>query len=465
VAEEEAGTHYRFGPLERRGLIAGWRGGQIAAVATGLVVAVGLLRSRPSTIGVVLAFVALSVGVVVAVWPVGGRTVEEWAPDAARHVDVLRLQRRARRDRPFESLGVLGVDLTPTGVMRSDPSDAGASPGTGAGVILDGSRQTYTAVLDVSAPGFVLMGADDKSRRVSAWSGVLASLARDGTTLHRVQWVERSLPDDGTAVRGYAAENAVMGAGDAPGRSYAGLVESEIGAVHRHEVLVSVTVHAGRAARAVRTAGGGTRGACALVLREAANLTRRLRDAGFHTGGVLDPGSVRDVVRRPMASQIEWGRIRSDEMWHATYWIAEWPRTDVGADFLGPLLLVADIRRSVSVVMEPVDARKAAQKIESARTADIADAELRRRGGFLATARRRREEEVLAQREVELADGHASFRFSGYVTVSAEDPDGLEEACGRVEQAAGQAGLELRRCYGDQAQAFTCTLPLGRGLA
>ena len=108
---------------------------------------------------------------------------------------------------------------------------------------------------------------------------------------------------------------------------------------------------------------------------------------------------------------------------------------------------------------------EASRKAEQARTADIADSELRRRGGFLATARRRKEEEILARREVELADGHAQYRFSGYITVSAPDPDALEEACGRVEQAAGQAGLELRRCYGDQANTFMCTLPLGRGLA
>ena len=119
----------------------------------------------------------------------------------------------------------------------------------------------------------------------------------------------------------------------------------------------------------------------------------------------------------------------------------------------------------MSVVMEPLGPIEASRKAEQARTADIADSELRRRGGFLATARRRKEEEILARREIELADGHAQYRFSGYVTVSASDPDALEEACGRVEQAAGQAGLELRRCYGDQANTFLCTLPLGRGLA
>jgi hypothetical protein len=165
-----------------------------------------------------------------------------------------------------------------------------------------------------------------------------------------------------------------------------------------------------------------------------------------------------------MATAPEWGRIRVDGTWHVTYWVAEWPRADVGPDFLAPLLLMSDVRRTVSVVMEPVGPLRAARQVEQARTADIADGELRRRGGFLATARRRREEETLAHREVELADGHGQFRFSAYVTVTAGDSDRLAEACGRVEQAAAQAGLDVRVCYGDQLEAFTCTLPLGRGL-
>jgi hypothetical protein len=115
--------------------------------------------------------------------------------------------------------------------------------------------------------------------------------------------------------------------------------------------------------------------------------------------------------------------------------------------------------------MEPLGPVQAARKIEQTRTADIADSELRRRGGFLATARRRREQEVLVQREMELAEGHAPYRFSGYVTVSAVSPDELEDACAQTEQSAARCGLELRLCYGDQARAFLATLPLGRGLA
>jgi hypothetical protein len=487
VAEqEEAPVRYRFGPLEWRGLVAGWRGGQIAVVAVGLVVAVGVLRAGSSPLGVALALGAVAGAVTAATWPFAGRTAEEWAPEAVRHADTVRRQRRLRRNQPFASLRLLDVDLSAAdGPGLRGGGGRGADDGRRAGVIHDVATRTYTVVLRASGPGFVLLGASDKARRVNGWSGVLASLARQGTAVHRVQWIERSLPDDGAEVGGDVDDRAVLPASSAPRRSYTELVDGEAAAVHRHEVLVAVTVHAGHAARAVRAAGGGQRGACVVLLREAASLARRLGEAGIDVVGILSPGPLADTVRRgfdadtatrrrppgagtwpgPMGMLTEWDRVRIDATWHATFWIAEWPRTDVPADFLGPLLLASDVRRSVSVVMEPVAPLRAARKIEQARTADIADAELRRRGGFLATARRRREEDVLVEREGELADGHASFRFSGYVTVSASDADALDDACGRVEQMAGQAGLELRRCYGDQALAFTCTLPLGRGLA
>ncbi|MGH9110256.1 MAG: SCO6880 family protein, partial [Acidimicrobiales bacterium] len=166
----------------------------------------------------------------------------------------------------------------------------------------------------------------------------------------------------------------------------------------------------------------------------------------------------------PMAVETEWSCLRTDGTWHATYWVAEWPRVDVGPDFLGPLLL-GSTRRTVSVVMEPLSPVRAVRQAEQARTADLADAELRRRGGFLSTARRAKEAELAGRREEELADGHASVRFSGYVTVTAPDRQLLAAACEATEQAAGQCRLELRRLYGDQERAFAYSLPLARGLS
>ena len=221
MAESEVSPpRYRFGPLQRRGLVAGWRGGQIGAVAAALVVGVGVLRASTSATGVVLATIALAVGVGFATWPIAGRTAEEWTPDALRHAGTLGRRWRPRAS-PFSHTRLIAVDL-------------GAR---GAGVVHERSRRTFTAVLGASAPGFVLLDEKDRGRRVDAWAGVLASLARDGSAVHRVQWVERVVPAPemvGSNRRPPAEEG---GGCDGAHASYDALVTAESHASLRHQVL------------------------------------------------------------------------------------------------------------------------------------------------------------------------------------------------------------------------------------
>jgi len=486
-------ARYRFGPLERRGLIAGWRGGQIASVAAGLVVAVTVLRARPDVAGGVLALVAVAGGVGVACWPVAGRTPEEWVPTLARWgVDTSVRRRRWRSSAP--AAGHRAGRGTHAGRPQPAHPDAGpfgeltlltldADGGRRTAVVHDARDRTFTAVLAVRGHSFALLGAEEKERRVGGWSAVLAGLAREGSLIHRLQWLAVALPDDGVAVRSYVSEASVAPADSPVRRSYGELLEGAGADTCRHEVLLVLQV------REARTRGSSThrrRESCVALLREAESMQRLIGDADITVDGLLGAEALVGVLRRtgtttaaraiepdkpaapsspwPMGVEVEWSRIRTDEVWHATYWIAEWPRIDVGPDFLAPLLL-GPVRRSVSVVMEPISPSRATRQVEQARTADLADSELRRRGGFLSTARRAREAEIVVRREAELADGHASFRFSGYVTVSAASSESLEEACQTTEQAAGQAHLELRRLYGDQGRALTCTLPLARGLS
>ena len=56
-------------------------------------------------------------------------------------------------------------------------------------------------------------------------------------------------------------------------------------------------------------------------------------------------------------------------------------------------------------------------------------ARLRRHGPGPRTSTRRRR-----RREAELAEGHAAFRFTGYLAVTADDETALAAACGRIEQ-------------------------------
>lgn len=301
---------------------------------------------------------------------------------------------------------------------------------------------------------------------------MLASLSREGSPVHRVQWVASSFPDEGQGVRSYLEARRVAAADSACAESY----EELLSAVHAdgctHSVVLAVQV------RQPKSLEDG----CRTLEREVLALGRQLRDADVVVEGVLSVDDLAQQMLRtyvprpglqmpaphvedpwPMAMEEQWSTVRVDGMVHATFWICEWPRTDVRSDFLAPLL-ICPVRSTLSVVMEPLGPDQAQRKVEASRTADLADSELRRRGGFMATARHARESEVLARREEELADGHASFRFSGFVTVSAPTHGELEVACDAVLHAAGQCRLLLRRLYGDQAMAYTCTLPLGRGL-
>ncbi len=450
----EGGSRYRFGPRERGGALAGWRAGQIVTVAVGLVFGVLVLRWEPNAAGVAAAIGILVLYGALATVPVSGRTGDEWLP-----VAVCWGARRAGRPGARHMGALRGVRL-----LRAGWRDMG--------VVHDHPARTLTAALSLRGGGFALLGPDEQDRRVGAWASVLTSLAREGSPVHRVQWVAASFPDDGQGVRSYLATEAVPGAASACTASYDALLSDMDSHTCAHDVVLAVQVRLTRSVEA----------GCATLAREVGSLVRLLSDADVEVESVLTADDLAHQLVRtyeahvpsagttlslddpwPMAMEESWSTLRVDGMLHATFWVAEWPRVEVRSDFLAPLLL-GSARSTFSVVMEPLGPDAAVRKVEASRTADLADAELRRRGGFVSTARHARESEVLARREAELAEGHASFRYSGYVTVSAPSEQELAVACDVVQHAAGQSRLALRRLYGDQASAYTCALPLCRGL-
>jgi len=453
-----SGSRYRFGPRERGGALAGWRAGQIVTVAVGLLFGVLVLRWEPNAAGVAAAIGILVLYGALATVPVAGRTGDEWLP-----VTVCWGTRRAGARRGSAMAALRGLRL-----LRAGWHDMG--------VVHDRTTRTLTAALSLRGGSFALLGPDDQDRRVGAWASVLSSLAREGSPVHRVQWIAASFPDDGRGVRSYLAAEADPAAASACTASYEALLTDMDSHTCAHDVVLVVQV---RLTKSVEVG-------CAALAREVGSLVRLLADAEVEVESVLTADDLALQLLRtyqpqgaaggashgaapglgdpwPMAMEESWSAVRVDGMVHATFWVAEWPRTEVRSDFLAPLLL-GSARSTLSVVMEPLGPDAAVRKVEASRTADLADAELRRRGGFVSTARHQRESEVLARREAELAEGHSSFRYSGFVTVSAPGEEELVAACDAVQHAAGQSRLALRRLYGDQASAYTCTLPLCRGL-
>ncbi len=488
---------YEFGPLERRGFVAGLRLGQVAVIAAALLCGVLVIRLDSTPVGFTAAAVILAFAAAVAFWQVGSRTPQEWLPVIGRWL-AKRWRGQHRYTSAVPLLGLVDGEAAPTppatlaGVrILAERIEATGQP---IGVVHDARNGTYAAVLAVRGRSFELADVEEKVRRLEAWGAVLASLGRAGSPIYRLQWIERTTDDDGDEIGRYLASAVKVPAGSPSLASYLELVDAAGPASQPHELLLVVSISAVRSRRAIKAAGGGDAGATTVLVREVLALTRELLSAEVIVDGALtprmvarafrtafDPPARAKLARRaagdprdagttegnawPLATEASWATYRSEDAWHATYWVGQWPRMPVGPDFLAHLLLGTTAMRTVSLTMEPVPNGRAHREVENALVQGLADDELRARAGFMATARRRREREAVSRREEELAIGHADYRMCGFVTVTAADPEELEVACGEVEQAAERSRLELRRLYGEQDTAFTCTLPLGRGIA
>ena len=184
----------------------------------------------------------------------------------------------------------------------------------------------------------------------------------------------------------------MLGPETRPGRSYASLVDTSTPVTRRHRVLVPLTVHTGRSARAIRASGGGHAGASAVLFRELAALQRQLQAADVTVDGVLGPEALASVCREAgsalfaaAARAVRTGPGRRggavDDLA-----LAHGHGGDVGRrphrrhagtrptgspngresrsrpDFLGPLLF-SPLRRTIAVTMEPVSPSRAARQV------------------------------------------------------------------------------------------------------
>jgi Putative type VII ESX secretion system translocon, EccE len=490
---------YRFGPLERRGLIGSMRPGQLLVLGTTVLLTIMVVETLRNGAGLALGAMLLSVGGLASFVPFSGRTLNEWVPVVASFLS----RKMAGRDQWRSGAAEAGTRFIGGEIPVRPPDPIGrvellAFPfrGVELGVLADRSNGTYTAVIQARARSFVLLDPEDKAQRLAGWAGVVAGLAREGSPISRIQWLERTVPDDRNALNRYLREalDPSIGLDALPLQSYLRLTQAAGPVTEAHELYIALQLSASKAAKAIKQAGGKDTGACMVLARELDTMARRLEQAEVEVLHALGPRRLAATIRLaydpnartnlarlgsidpsredgvsarnawPQTTRTYWSHYRTNDVVHCTYWIAEWPRIEVGPDFMAPLLVQTRCMRTVSVTMEPVPPLKAMRAVGFAKTADIADEELRQKLGFIGTAKRRNQAEAVARREQELADGHADVRFSGYITVTADDTEELAAACGEVEHAAGQCRLEIQRCDGEQEIAFTWTLPMCRGL-
>ena len=487
---------YSFGPLERRGLLGPVRTGQAAIIAVSGMAGIAALDASPSATGALVALGLVAGALAASFAPVGGRTVEEWLPLTLAFWGRRLARRRFASDvvtagAHAPAAGRLGVRLRgpapiapPT--LRGVRLLAADYHGRQLGALSERSGRRLTSVLACRVAAFALLDRDAQERRLARWGLVLSGAG--GTAIRRLQWIERTAPAQGDELARWMhteRDPKVPLRGTPMIDSYLELISSTARVSQEHEILIAVQVDAQRVrdraavvqalveqtervahgleAAEVVVLGALSPGQLARTLRTAFDPYARAELTALE-GCDGDRDGLDEVNAWPLGVRETWEHYQSDGALHATYWIGAWPRIEVSAMFMDALLGHAEAVRTVSVTFEPLAADRSTREVEAAVTRDRADRELRARFGQSETARQRQAADATMRREVELAAGHTEIRLSGFVTVTGRDPEDLRRACAEVLEQAARARLELHRLYGQQADAFTFTLPLGRGL-
>jgi hypothetical protein len=264
-------------------------------------------------------------------------------------------------------------------------------------------------------------------------------------------------------------------------------------------------VSASRARAAIKAAGGGHDGACAVLIHELVALQPALARADLRAVGWLDVRTLAAVIRSafdphtctrapgawagagpdgaaagqagrrtafgpdlagPAAAESSWSVYRHDGAWSVSYQVRCWPRSGIVATNLHPLLAAREgARRSFALVCEPLGPRRAERELARARTRRHALVSLRRRTGRLESAEELSDLALADAQDLARARGDGIVRFTALVTVTVTDRSELEPACAQLLSDAAAASLDLRRLYGAQDSGFAAgALPLGRGL-
>ncbi len=470
-SQEAAANKYKFGPRDKRGLILGISISQVFTFAFSLVVFVFLIRSGAHVYEIVLGTILCLLIFITTFVNIQTRPIQSWIPLLIMHKQE-KLSYRFWHKRA--KIVVDGKRNYPKPLKRLEIISMNFQKNS-MGLIKDNQRSTVTAVISMESLPFALLGDADRDRSISAWSQVLSAIAYETSSIKKLQWIEQTLPDSGEYLDGHNGlfdkDNPVIfqdscGASETQTAklSYQELLAVQTRNIFRHGIFLACTFSRRIDSNALKA--------------EIVNLLIRCKEIGLGNVSVLSLEDINLYLRHvfdvsassgpvtwpwPHSIQENWSYLRIDALYVATYSIIEWPRSEVKAGFFLPLMIGCDIRRSISLVMQPIGALRAAKQVEQAKTEHAADSAIKNRYGFSSTARAKKEAEAIERREQELAAGFAGYRFAGYISVYAQDENELSNSCKQIEQLASLSLIDIRRAYGEQREAFLCTLPLGRG--
>lgn len=486
---------YRFGDASSPGVLLGLPMRQAVPVVVGIVWFALCLQTPAAVPG---GLIGLTTGLVLAFGRWRGASLFETAGPATR-IGVAGRLGRGTWHRPA-LLGPGSGEMLPAVLDGLELVEFPVGDGVLSGVagasmaiVRDRRARTLTAALPVTGTGFPLAAPADQDRMLAGWGAALSPFAGLQCPVVQVTWQAWAGPaqfrHDLTAAPDLTYRTSHGGDGSL--LDYLALVEQQAPVTREQRVLVTVTIDERRVRRQrsiphLETALAGLRD-------EVARFRQRLETGGLHTEEPLGPAGLTATIRLrsdpsradqlatlsrslaeaaghgrtewgPMVIEPSWSQVRVDGSVHRSFRVAGWPQLPVPADWLGALLEEPTVTRTVCVVLEPVPINVSARAADREAMAREADAEAKGRRGFRVTALDRERLSKVEARERELAEGHAEFRFTGLVDVTAPDVEALEEASAAIEQAAAQSLIDLRPLHARHDQGWVACLPLGRNV-
>jgi hypothetical protein len=469
----------RFPRPERNTVLLGLRPVQVALLALAAVLLVLNIISNATSAARLTGLSASVCCAVVALARIEDLPSYRWI--LLRVVHALRIVRkqqsyRASVARPtiHGSLHLPGAE----GALRILDTDAIVA------AVHDPRRRRLTAVARIEGPAHLLQNSDEQDRRVTAYGQLIAGLCQSNRIV-RAQILERTLPDPGDSLTNWAEQRGLDPRQPA-GAIYQDLLRHAAPAPAKHETLFAFTLDLDAVSREVRKHGGGIAGAMIVLEAEARGFQMALGAAGvagcwlnapelaMSLRVAFDPAATRTVPSiealdpsgaGPLAIDAEWDHLRTDSSLHRVYIVTEWPRVKATPAFLGPLLLKPGVRRTFSLVLQPIPVAKALRDARRHQVDRVTERATRNKIGRLESEEDRQLDADVAQRERDLAAGHGDVRWIGLLAVSADNEEKLDEACTEMEIAAARALIDLRRLFGQQLDGFLATtLPFGTGL-
>ncbi|NEN07648.1 hypothetical protein G3T36_17470 [Diaminobutyricibacter tongyongensis] len=499
ILSDEGAPRVRFAARERRGLILGLTFPQLVVVGAAIAVLLATLFINPNVFWVALPIVALACFLAVATYrrePVlviaaqalryGYRSV---AGQTAFRRDVWMRVSLASLDIGHAHLEAIKPVVTSRFLLPGALGDVQIIQVPGAGAFVYNARGRLASVtVRVGSKAWALR---DKGTQEAAYDGFVEWLSslenlpgvRETTIRIRVDRASSNELHDYLVAR--EDENQPQVSTELR-KQYWMLTEAASKRSMGFTNFITLTFDTAALNSAIRDAGKGLTGLGAVLKERVAGIEAsmehaRLAPAGWLTSDELDDllalsadpvsASVRreqdtgplELPAAPPVMGIDegWDSMRVDESWHQTFWVAEWPRTDVRTGFLEPLLYAGDATRVITLQVRPIATHKALAQLSRAQSDMETAATIRFKLQSRIPLTHIREEEDLAVREHDLVDGFGDVQYRGFITISAESKDALAKARTDIEQASHPARLLLASMSGQQAAGFvTGALPV-----